>query len=229
MLPSGATRTSFGSFQVSGRIAGRARRAQGHEYFALWAELDRSVSLACGVGELLEFIGARGTSISYPWVAAPVDSHAVRPDEHPSPKALHNLAVRIELDDGVHVGAGARVGPTTVPCPDVFPVGVDVDRADRPPFSAIRQRPPVPYRLVRVGKMVNWLDLRLFWRSGVTAALLRPRGPQNQHQERSPAHRGEKRKPGSDSGAFVACLGHRNIPCVIHDRYSDPVYQAEHG
>ena len=63
-----------------GTVAGDSRLAQRHQDLAIGAELEHLVTLH-----------SPGIAVGHPHVALPVHMNAVRADEHPRAKALHNL------------------------------------------------------------------------------------------------------------------------------------------
>ena len=169
MLPSGAISTSLGSVNFVGGSPASPRRAEREQHLALRAELDDGVALALRVGELLQLGRGRRPRVDHPHVALLVDVHAVRPQDDAGAKALHDLAARIELDDGIDGRAGAGIGAATIAGPDVLAVGIDVDRADRSPLAAVGQRAEVADGLVGIRQVVDRGDLGVFGRAGCTA------------------------------------------------------------
>ena len=97
--------------EVRGRVARLTRGAEDEQHLALRAELDDRVPLACSVGKALQLPGVRRAGVGHPDVAFAVDVHPVGPQDQPCAEALHHVAVRIQLDDRIRVGAGARVDP----------------------------------------------------------------------------------------------------------------------
>ncbi len=151
------------------RIARLTGRAERHQEFSLRAELQHRVALALGVGELLQFGFGCRARIDDPHVALAIDIHAVRPEDLSRAEALHDLAVGIELDDGIDVRARAHIGAAAIAGPDVFAVDVDVDRAHRSPSPSVRQRAPVAHGLVRIRQVVDRRDLGVLGRTRRTA------------------------------------------------------------
>ena len=165
MLPSGATSTSFGSVNFAGGSPASpgvpsvsSTLPCGLNFITVWP-------LPFGVGKLLELLRRRRPRIGDPDVALAVDVHAVRPQDLSRAEALHDLAVRIELDDRVDVRTGARVGAAAIAGPDVLAVGIDVDGADRSPLAAVRQRAPVAHGLVGIRQVVDRRDLGVLGRT----------------------------------------------------------------
>ena len=74
-----------------------------------------------------------------PWL---IDIHAVRPQDLSRAEALHDLAVRIELDDRIDIRTRARIGAAAIAGPDVLAVDIDVHRADRSPLAGCRAACP---------------------------------------------------------------------------------------
>ncbi len=132
MSPLSATATSVGPLKVSGPSPSTLR-AERQQHLAVGAELEDLVALAVQA----ELVGR-------PDEAFGVDVKAVGPHEHPLAEALHQIAVRIETQDG-------RLG--TMEGPDMPPVWVGVHRDDLSPFHARGElRPPLDQLVTVVGE-----------------------------------------------------------------------------
>src|SRR5262249_30010282 len=102
-----------------------------------------------------------GCCVRHPHIPFAVHMHAVRPNEHLGPKALHDSALRVELVDGV-VRFEFTVGKHTVETeaasscsrnragliaadesPDTLSISVHMDRSRWPHFSATRKFCPL--------------------------------------------------------------------------------------
>ncbi len=191
--------------EVRGRVAGRAGRAQGHQHFALRAELDHRVAFARSVRKFLQLCVVRGAGIGHPHVALAIHVHPVRPQDQPGPEALNGFPAWIQLDDRVHVRASAGVGAAAITGPDVLAVRVHVNRADRAPPASVRERAPVAHRLVGIRQVVDRRYLGVLgW---PRRASLCPQ---------SSGGKNRKGSAGKDSG-----LGHRAPPNrdgMLHSR-----------
>ena len=151
--------------QLRGRIAGLTAGADRHQQLALRAELQHGVALALGIGKLRQLLRRRRARVRDPDVALLVDVHAVRPQDLSRAEARHDLAGGIELDHRIDLRIQADVAAAAIAGPDVFAVSVDVHRADRAPFPAVRQRAEVADRFVWIGQVVDRLDRGVFGRS----------------------------------------------------------------
>src|SRR5262249_53910088 len=81
-------------------ISGNTGFAQRQLHFSIGAELAHDVPsfysrLGCGCHRVF------GRCLGYPHITLAVDVHPMRPNKHLRPKALNDIALRVELVDGV--------------------------------------------------------------------------------------------------------------------------------
>ncbi len=134
-------------------VTGHARRAEGHQHLARRTEFDHLVASgplggACG-----------GDRVGHPHVAVRVHIDPVGPDKHPTPEALHDMAVQVELEDRVQVRIETLVAePFRGGCitphhgPDMVATRVCRDAAHRAHLPSVRQLRPAINRTIRIGQ-----------------------------------------------------------------------------
>src|SRR5262245_55399047 len=83
----------------------------------------------------------------------------VREDKHPCPKAVDDFAGRIELKHDRQVRPRAGVCPASLSNPNGPAIAIDINRARRSPYPSLGQYSPVPDCFVRIGEIIDRLDL----------------------------------------------------------------------
>src|SRR5262249_40693047 len=113
--------------------AGDAGLAEGHQHFALWAELPDRVTLA-GFAVLRR----RAAVVADPDVALAVDIETVRIIEHAGAEACEQLAARVPFLDRRNLGVGAVIAAAAVEGPDRLAVAIDRNADGRTEIPAHR-------------------------------------------------------------------------------------------
>src|SRR5262249_44508896 len=125
------------------RRCGTATRAERHQELSVWTELEYLIASRGAWGRTKQCVG-RGSlrarrivlAVGDPHVAVAVDEDAVREEEQPCTKALHEVAQRIEFEDRREVRARARVCPAPFGDPDAAAVLVDLHGAGGSPLAS---------------------------------------------------------------------------------------------
>src|SRR4029079_3947981 len=117
-----------------------SRLAECQKYPALWRELE----------DLIAFDVVDDPRVDNPDVAGGVELEAVRKHEHPLAEAAQELSGGIELQNGIDIRIGARVGTASLEHPDIA-LRVHVDRVGRPHGPARRHGHDVFNCTERVG------------------------------------------------------------------------------
>ena len=141
--------------EVIGPATGLSGCAQRHQHLAVRAELDDLLPAFVALGRPV-----LGDCVRHPDIAVAIHVEPMRPDEHSAAEALHDLAVRTELDDRIRPGVAAFVAEprwilqpiASHDRPDVSTVGIDHDLADGAHRPAVRQLRPAFDEAIRIRK-----------------------------------------------------------------------------
>ena len=127
-----------------GPVSRDSRLAERQQHFSVLAELENLVALPIF-----------GVAIRDPHIVVFIYKETMRPHNHPRAKAFHQIARRIEFQNGREVRFGAGSSAAPFDDPDAFAVAIDV-RADhlspRPPLGQLR---PVLDRAIRIGRGIR--------------------------------------------------------------------------
>src|SRR5262245_23348098 len=126
------------SIECALAVSCHARFSKGQQDFSIRTELDYLVAFA------FFSVGVR-----HPYVAVPVDVHAVGEYKHTRAEPLHGFAGTIKLEDGREVRSGAAAIAASLKNPDVA-VPIDVDRGRRSPLPAFGIFSPAFFDAIRV-------------------------------------------------------------------------------
>ena len=139
--------------EVVAPVTGHTRFAQLEQDLTGRAELDHAMPEASRLWRIF----ARALGVGDPDVAVTVYVDTMWKQQHARTEAGHDIALSVELQNGVQVRSGAAVGAAPFTHPDRRAVGGDVHRTRRTPGPSIGQCEVTLMGRVRVGQIVDSL------------------------------------------------------------------------
>ena len=137
--------------QVCRRIAHLTRRTDGHQQFSFRAEFQYRATVITRSGVGLQFTLICQTRISNPDIAFSINIHAMGPDNLTRSERGNYATARIQFYNRIDVAGRAGIGATSITCPDMDPIYVDIHGTDRTPSASIRQRAKIALSFIRIG------------------------------------------------------------------------------
>src|SRR6266851_6520091 len=120
-------------------VAGHSRLAKRHQHLSIRAELEDLVALSVA-----------SLGVSYPNAPIPIHEDTVRNHEQSCAEALHQLAGRVEFEDGRFGTARASVSSASLSHPDVA-VAIQTQLGSLSPSPSLGKLRPAINREIRIG------------------------------------------------------------------------------